>query len=292
MSLREKLSKKQCLPYVGRQLGVLMFKLEVCCFSVGCALTAEQAGADRIELCASQCEGGLTPSYGTLSLVRDRVMIPVHPIVRPRSGDFCYSAIDFMVIKRDIAQIRDMGFPGVVVGMLDEEGHIDLPRMRELMQLAGDMAITFHRAFDMCQNPMVALEQLTQLGVARILTSGQQQNAELGLSLLRDLLHASQGPVIMAGAGVRMSNLHKFVDIGIQELHSSAGYAVPSTLRYRKAGVTLCSDNAFDEFSHYCVDADMVEAMKSALALRSPGAKRVNMSLTAFNSRLPGQKTP
>ncbi|AKL44293.1 TPA: copper homeostasis protein CutC [Serratia marcescens] len=250
-----------------------MIKLEVCCFSVDCALTAERAGADRIELCASQSEGGLTPSYGTLRLARERVAIPVHPIVRPRGGDFCYGAVDFEVIKQDLRQIREMGFPGVVVGMLDEEGHIDLPRMREVMKLCEGMAVTFHRAFDMCQNPMVALEQLTELGVARILTSGQQQNAELGLPLLRDLRQASHGPVIMAGAGVRLSNLHKFVDIGLHELHSSSGHLVPSTMRYRKAGVTMCSDNEFDEFSHYCVDGEMVEAMKNALALVDPLAQ-------------------
>jgi len=247
-------------------------KLEVCCYSVDCAITAEQAGADRIELCASQSEGGLTPSYGSLLQVRERVKIPVHPIVRPRGGDFCYSTVDFEIMKNDIAGIRDLGFAGVVVGMLDSEGHIDLPRMREVMKLSEGMAVTFHRAFDMCQSPLVALEQLTQLGVARILTSGQQQNAELGLPLLRNLLQASQGPVIMAGAGVRLSNLHKFVDIGIQELHSSSGHWVPSTMRYRKAGVTMCSDSEFDEFSHYCVDGEMVEAMKNALALVSPTA--------------------
>lgn len=112
----------------------------------------------------------------------------------PARRGLCYGAVDFDVIKQDIVQIRDMGFAGVVVGMLDEEGHIDLPRMREVMRLSGNMAVTFHRAFDMCQNPMVALDQLTQLGVARILTSGQQQSAELGLPLLRDLVHASQGP--------------------------------------------------------------------------------------------------
>ncbi|MBF1994194.1 copper homeostasis protein CutC [Serratia symbiotica] len=250
-----------------------MMKLEICCFSVGCALTAEQAGADRIELCASRSEGGLTPSYGTLLLARERVTIPVHPIVRPRGGDFCYSTLDFEVIKQDVAQIRDMGFPGVVVGMLDEEGHIDLPRMREVMQLSGNMAVTFHRAFDMCQNPMLAFEQLAQLGVARILTSGQQQNAELGLTLLRNLRHANPGPVIIAGGGVRLSNLHKFVDIGIQELHSSSGHAVPSTMRYRKAGVTMCSDNESDEFSHYCVDGEMVAMMKNTLALVAPLAQ-------------------
>lgn len=245
-------------------------KLEICCFSVDCAITAEQAGADRIELCASQSEGGLTPSFGSLRLARERVKIPVHPIVRPRGGDFCYSTVDFDIIKNDVAQIRDMGFAGVVVGMLDDEGHISLPRMREIMKLSGNMAVTFHRAFDMCQNPLVALEQLTQLGVARILTSGQQQNAELGLPLLRDLLQASKGPVVMAGAGVRLSNLHKFVDIGLQEVHSSAGHTVPSTMRYRKAGVTMCSDNEFDEFSHYCVDGEMVESMKNSLAMLEP----------------------
>lgn len=250
-----------------------MIKLEVCCFSVDCALTAERAGADRIELCASQSEGGLTPSYGTLRLARERVSIPVHPIVRPRGGDFCYGAVDFEVIKQDIRQIRELGFPGVVVGMLDEEGHIDLPRMREVMALCEGMAVTFHRAFDMCQNPMVALEQLTDLGVARILTSGQQQSAELGLPLLRDLRQASQGPVIMAGAGVRLSNLHKFVDIGLHELHSSSGHLVPSTMRYRKAGVTMCSDNEFDEFSHYCVDGEMVEAMKTRWPWLTPLAQ-------------------
>ena len=176
--------------------------------------------------------------------------------------------------------------------MLDEEGHIDLPRMREVMKLCEGMAVTFHRAFDMCQNPMVALEQLTELGVARILTSGQQQSAELGLPLLRDLRQASHGPVIMAGAGVRLSNLHKFVDIGLHELHSSSGHLVPSTMRYRKAGVTMCSDNEFDEFSHYCVDGEMVEAMKNALALVDPGAKRISTQLTAFENRFPGRKTP
>ncbi|HEI8864744.1 copper homeostasis protein CutC [Serratia sp. AKBS12] len=250
-----------------------MIKLEVCCYSVDCALTAERAGADRIELCASQSEGGLTPSYGSLLLARERVGIPVHPIVRPRAGDFCYGAVDFAVMKNDVSLMRDMGFTGVVVGMLDEEGHIDLRRMQEIMSLSGNMAVTFHRAFDMCQNPMIALAQLTDLGVARILTSGQQQNAELGLPLLRDLQQASQGPVIMAGAGVRLSNLHKFVDIGIRELHSSSGHTVPSTMRYRKAGVTMCADNEFDEFSHYCVDGEMVEAMKNALALVDPMAQ-------------------
>lgn len=245
-----------------------MSKLEVCCYSVDCALTAEQAGADRIELCSGPAEGGLTPSFGMLYQARQRVTIPVHPIVRPRGGDFCYSATEFEVIKSDIAQIRDLGFPGIVVGLLDTEGHIEMARMREIMALSEGMAVTFHRAFDMCLNPLAALEQLTQLGVARILTSGQQQSAEVGLPLLRELLKHSDGPIIMAGAGVRLANLHKFQKIGISEVHSSAGRFEPSAMRYRKAGVSMSSnDNEVDEFRRYAVDGEMVEAMKNALSL-------------------------
>lgn len=245
-----------------------MMKLEVCCYSVDCAIRAERAGADRIELCTSPNEGGLTPSFGSLQLAREQITIPIHPIVRPRGGDFCYGSADYKVMKNDISQIREMGFSGVVVGLLDEEGHIDTVRMRELITLSGDMAVTFHRAFDMCQHPMMALQQLTELGVARILTSGQQQNAELGLPLLRDLLQASQGPIVMAGAGIRLSNVRKFIDSGLQELHTSAGHHVLSSMRYRKVGVTMCNDDEFDEFSYYCVDSEVVEAMKNALAYR------------------------
>lgn len=247
-----------------------MATLEICCFGAECALVAERAGADGIELCTSPSEGGITPSFGMLRQVRDLVRIPVHPIVRPRGGDFCYTQADFSAMKNDISLIRDMGFPGAVVGLLNEEGHIDLPKMDILMELAGPLAITFHRAFDMCVNPLLGLEQLTQLGVSRILTSGQQANAELGLPLLRTLNEKSQGPIIMAGAGVRLSNIQKFLDVGLKEIHSSAGKVAPSTMIYRKAGVTMSSDSEVDEFTHYCVDEDTVEAMKDIMSIHTP----------------------
>lgn len=244
-----------------------MPKLEVCCYSAECAITAEQAGADRIELCCAPKEGGLTPGFGTLQAVRDRVALPVHPIIRPRGGDFCYSAAEFEVMLNDVAQVRDMGFPGLVIGLLDADGHVDLARMRRIMHLAGTMAVTFHRAFDMCLNPYQALRQLTDLGMARILSSGQQRSAETGLALLRELTELSRGPIIMAGAGVRLTNLHKFVQSGIQELHSSAGQFVPSGMRYRKAGVSMSADSEADEFSRYRVDGEMVANMKHALTV-------------------------
>ncbi|AOM39876.1 copper homeostasis protein CutC [Xenorhabdus hominickii] len=245
-----------------------MIKLEICCYSIGCAVVAQQAGADRIELCASPSEGGVTPSFGALRQALQQLSIPVHPIIRPRGGDFCYSNADFEVMKNDVAQICDMGFPGVVLGVLNEDGYIDMLRMRRLMSLSGKMAVTFHRAFDMCFNPYVALQQLTDLGVQRILTSGQQQNAEIGLPLLKELTQASQGPIIMPGAGVRMSNISKFLEIGVTEVHSSAGKVVPSSMKYRKAGVTMSSDDCdVDEYSYYSVDGQLVESMKGVINL-------------------------
>jgi len=247
-----------------------MQKLEVCCYGVDCAQTAERAGADRVELCSAPAEGGLTPSAGALYSARQRVTIPVHPIVRPRGGDFCYSVTEFGQIKADIAFIRELGFSGVVVGMLDLDGHIDLPRMQQIMQMCDGMEVTFHRAFDLCHSPLMALEQLTDLGVARVLTSGQQQSAESGLPLLRELTRITRGPKIMAGAGVRLSNLQKFIDAGITELHSSASQRVSSPMRYRKAGVSMCSETENDEFSRTVVDGDVVEAMKSVISLGCP----------------------
>lgn len=247
-----------------------MRKLEICCYGVECAMMAERAGADRIELCSAPAEGGLTPSAGALLAARQRISIPVHPIVRPRGGDFCYSEIEFSQMKSDIALMREQGFPGLVIGLLDEDGHIDLPRMQQVMRLCDGMSVTFHRAFDLCHNPGSALEQLTELGVARILTSGQQQSAESGLPLLRELTRLTRGPIIMAGAGVRLSNLQKFIDAGLSELHSSASQRISSPMRYRKAGVSMCSDIEIDEFSRSCVDGDVVAAMKSVMSFGAP----------------------
>lgn len=247
-----------------------MALLEICCYGIDCAVTAEHAGADRIELCSAPKEGGLTPSAGVLRQVRQKVSIPVHPIIRPRGGDFCYTDGEFATMLEDIAFVRELGFPGLVTGLLDADGNIDLPRMEQVMQAAEGMAVTFHRAFDMCHDPLQAFEQLRALGVARILTSGQQQTAEMGISLLRELKQHSRAPIIMAGAGVRLSNMHKFVTNAIEELHSSAGRSVPSPMRYRKAGVSMSADAAADEFNRYCVDAETVTAMKNLLTGANP----------------------
>lgn len=242
-----------------------MALLEICCYAIDCAVSAEQAGADRIELCAAPAEGGLTPSAGTLLGVRQRVSIPVHPIIRPRGGDFCYSAGEFSTMLDDIAYLRELGYPGLVIGILNEDGEVDRPRMEKVMTAAQGMAVTFHRAFDVCREPMIAQDQLRDLGVARILTSGQKANAQEGLSLIRELKDRSGAPIIMAGSGVRLSNLQHFIAAGVEELHSSAGCWGRSPMRYRKEGISMSSDATVDEYSRYCVDADAVAAMKAAL---------------------------
>ncbi len=243
-----------------------MTLLEICCYSAACALTAQRHGADRIELCAAPKEGGLTPSLGVLKRVRQTVTIPVHPIVRPRGGDFCYDDEEFSAMLEDIAVMRELGFPGLVTGVLDENGNVDVPRMQLIMQAAKGMAVTFHRAFDMCADAHQAADVLGQLGVARILTSGQQSSAQKGLSLITELNARSGAPIIMAGAGVRASNLDDFLDAGIREVHSSAGQLIPSPMRYRNTGLSMSADTSADEYSRYSVDGDAVAVMKAHIA--------------------------
>jgi copper homeostasis protein len=242
-----------------------MALLEICCYSMECAVTAQQRGADRIELCSAPQEGGLTPSYGVLKTVRQQVTIPVHPIIRPRGGDFCYSDGEFAAMLMNIRTVRELGYPGLVTGVLDMHGNVDMPRMREIMAAAGNLAVTFHRAFDMCANPKQTFENLKELGVARILTSGQQPSAEKGLKLIRELIAMDDAPIIMAGAGVRPDNLTLFLDAGVKEVHSSAGHWVPSVMRYRNPCLSMSTDPNADEYSRFAVDGDTVAEMKAIL---------------------------
>ncbi|MBZ7719827.1 copper homeostasis protein CutC [Klebsiella oxytoca] len=243
-----------------------MSLLEVCCYSMECALEAQRCGADRIELCAAPQEGGLTPSLGVLKTVRESVTIPVHPIIRPRGGDFCYTAGEFAAMLDDVAAVRDLGFPGMVIGILDADGQVDRARMKKIMAAAGMMAVTFHRAFDMCTNPRQASVELADLGVQRILTSGQQPSAEKGISLIRELISQSDTPIIMAGAGVRAANLPLFLQAGVKEVHSSAGQWLPSPMRFRNPGLSMSTDADADEYLRYAVNGEAVAEMKKIIS--------------------------
>lgn len=243
-----------------------MKKLEICCYSAEDAARAQQGGADRIELCSGRSDGGLTPSLGQLIEVQKKVSLPIHPIVRPREGDFCYNKVELHTMQNDIAMLQDLGFAGIVVGVLTPEGNIDINVLRDLMQNAGTLSVTFHRAFDMCRDPFLALQQLTDLGVDRILTSGQKPSAVQGLPLILQLCEKSTGPLIMPGAGIRPENIKAFKNPLIQEIHSSASKRVPSVMRYRNEAISMGQDKR-DEFARFETDIAAVQLMKDQLAM-------------------------
>ena len=195
--------------------------IEVCVDSIESAAAAETGGAARVELCDNLPEGGTTPGADAIAAVRKQLRIPLHVIVRPRGGDFCYSDVEFDVMKRDIALAKRLGVDGVVLGVLLPDGRVDVQRTRSLIALARPMSVTFHRAFDMTRDAFEALEALIDLGVDRILTSGQQPSVVEGLDLITELVRRADGRiVIMACGGVDERNVSSVVaESRVRELH-------------------------------------------------------------------------
>lgn len=197
--------------------------LEVCAGSVESALNAQNAGAQRIELCTELSVGGLTPSKGMIQVVKDMVNIPVYVLIRPRSGDFVYSLLELEQMKEDIALCAELGCEGVVIGALTNERRIHERMTYELMQHAGFMDVTFHRAFDSAQNPFEALDTLRELGIQRILTSGGRGTVMEGFDQLGELLEeADDDIIIMPGGGIRSSNISQLLQLEAREYHSAA----------------------------------------------------------------------
>ena len=202
-------------------------KLEVCSNSLQSALNAQLAGADRIELCSELSVGGVTPSLGLLKAVKEKVAIPVHVLIRPRSGDFNYSDDEFKQMKLDIQLCKDLGFAGIVSGVLQEDETIDMERTAALIKISKPLSFTFHRAFDCVPNPQEALDKLIQLKVDRILTSGQKDKAIDGLELLKHLKRIAKDQlIILPGSGIRPENAAVFREAGFKEIHTSASISV------------------------------------------------------------------
>jgi len=201
-----------------------MIRIEICAGSLASALAAQEGGAYRIELCDNLKEGGTTPSYAQIALARKYLDIKLYPIIRPRGGDFLYSDLEFEIMKMDIEQCRELGCDGVVFGILKKDGQIDCERCMELKGIAGNMGITFHRAFDRCKDPFQALEDIIEMGFERILTSGMEINAIKGASLISKLIAQAKDRIsIMPGAGIRTDNLKQLIQVtGASEFHTSA----------------------------------------------------------------------
>ncbi len=211
--------------------------------STASAVASERGGAHRIELCSGLAEGGTTPSAGLIESVRRSVGIPLHVIIRPRGGDFLYSDDEFEIMKRDIVAAKQLGAHGVVLGILKEDGRVDVDRTRCLVDLARPMSTTFHRAFDMAVDLNQALADVTSAGADRILTSGGAQNAEDSLATIASLIvNAEKSVAIMVGGGIRETNVPRIIAAtGAREIHANVRSSLASPMQYRNEKVSLGS---------------------------------------------------
>lgn len=196
--------------------------VEVCANSVESAINAEKAGADRIELCSELAVGGITPSYGFLKAVREQISIPIHVLIRPRSGDFTYSKVEFDVMHEDIRFCKELGMDGVVSGVLYTDFTLDVERTASLIEASNGMKFTFHRAFDWVSDPKQVLRVLNDLNVDYVLSSGQSKSAIDGLPLLRELQELTSNALIMPGSGINEGNVRSFLEAGFSAVHLSA----------------------------------------------------------------------
>jgi copper homeostasis protein len=236
--------------------------IEICIDSVEGALAAQRGGADRIELCGSLGEGGVTPSAGLIKIARERIDIGLQVMIRPRGGDFLYTPAELAVLREDIRIAKDLGADGIVFGCLTAAGDIDLEQMGSLIPLARPCGVTFHRAFDMCRDPRKALEDLVGLGVDRLLTSGQAAGCVTGMALLGELQRQSKGRiVVMPGGGVTPQNVLEIVTAtGVGEIHLSARSMRESGMLHRNPRCSMGADGA-EEYQWKTTDEAVVRAV-------------------------------
>lgn len=229
-------------------------KLEVCCTHPDSALIARDNGADRIELCMHLGSGGFTPSHSLMQATLRAIDIPVFVLIRPREGSFTYSATEKTLALDDVKHALDLGAHGIVTGALNDDGQPDLAFMAEILALTGGCPVTFHRAFDEAIKPVSSAVALHQLGVHRILTSGQALTADQGMEVFKALLKLEQCPIILAGGGVTPENAPLLLNAGISELHFSA----------RKSVLGKVGRGIFDP-TYEMVDGALVSKMRAAI---------------------------
>lgn len=241
--------------------------LEVCVDSVESAITAAKAGADRLELCGDLVVGGTTPSLALYKEIRREISIPIHILIRPRFGDFCYTEYEVRIMEQEIEAFRELGVQGVVIGALTPQGDVDVDIMKRLTAAADSVSLTFHRAFDVCREPFQALEVVQALGFHTILTSGQRNTCLEGRELLKELIvRAGDTLTIMPGAGVNPSvleELHPY--LGALAYHMSGKKVIDSSMVYRKEGVSM-GLREISEYDIFRTDEQQIQKAKAILS--------------------------
>lgn len=197
--------------------------IEICTASAEDCVVAEQGGADRVELNCALMLGGLTPSIGSLRESRSAVKIPIIAMIRPRAGGFCYSAREFAVMQRDAEACLAEGADGIAIGFLNPDGSLDAERCRELMRLAEGRQTVFHRAFDVVPDPVGTLDQLIDLGVKRVMTSGQEASAYNGAANIAEYIRHAGGRIeILPAGGINRFTVKDVVErTGCDQIHAS-----------------------------------------------------------------------
>lgn len=247
------------------------YTLEICVDSVESAINAERGKATRLELCSNLIIGGTTPTKSLFEEVKKNVDIPINVLIRPRFGDFLYSDYEVNIIKNEIKMFKKLGVDGIVVGILTKNGEIDLDNMKKFIEGAQDIPITFHRAFDVCREPLKAFYQLQELGVQNILTSGQSQDCLRGKKLLKELVKIStknskNKTEILVGAGLNIKNIDEIVNFtGATNFHFSGKRIKQSSMEYRKENVNM-GLKEFSEFEILETDENLVREVADYLS--------------------------
>jgi len=241
--------------------------IEVCCGSVDDAVEAERGGADRVELNSAVFLGGLTPSLGSIIEAKKKLDIPVMVMIRPRAGGFCYTQSEMEVMLRDAKLAVEHGADGLVFGILTSDGSVDTERCNRIIELAQGRQSVFHRAFDVTPDPLKALDQLIDIGLSRVLTSGQEKTAPEGIELIKNLIaHAGDRIEILPGSGLRPQNIRSFVEqTKAKQVHFSAfGQKLDPSMQHRPH-ITFLGSNPPAEGRYDLIDRNVVQSVSELL---------------------------
>lgn len=243
-----------------------LFKIEACIGTLQSGIEAEKGGANRVELCDNLAEGGTTPSAALIQMTKEKLQIPAAVMIRPRHGDFLYSDLEFEIMKKDIEFCKSVGVEAVVFGLLTPEGNIDCERTKKLVETAGNMQVCFHRALDLSNDYLKAIEQIIDCGCHRILTSGGANKAVEGFESIRKAQELYGNKIeIMVGSGINAENVSMFHNIGIRNFHLSGKVQIDSLMTYRKEGVSMGAISADEEYKITQTDYRKIAEVKQVL---------------------------